>query len=65
VGMTKQDKKPFKFQGKKLKAIASIFGVEGDPRSYHVHLRLGAKIYGEDNPVIQEAIHALPAKKDE
>jgi len=53
VKMTRREKKGFKITGIGLYAIASVFGVEGNPAdSQLLHLELGLKIFGENNAVI-------------
>jgi len=62
TAMDYSEKRKFKIGGIGLKAIASRFGLDGDPRDNHsIHLELGRKIYGA-HPVFQakESKSSLP-----
>jgi hypothetical protein len=66
VNLTQKRRLQLSFAGKRLNAIATLFDIDGKPTGYSsVHLRLGAAIYGADDPYIKSAIAACEAKKKE
>lgn len=66
VTFKQRQKLSFKIAGKGLVALATLFGVPGNPCSYHTdHLFLGAQIFGVDDPVIAKALAEKEALKHE
>ncbi len=47
-----------------IQAIATILGVEDDPANTPGHVKLGAAIYGEDDPHIHDALASLELTMD-
>lgn len=57
VSMTQTIKKDVEVNGRKLRAIASIFSIDGNPVSNHdVHIQIAARIFGADDPAIRAAM---------
>jgi len=54
AGMTQKDKRKFEIGDFKFTAIATQFGIQGNPFKNSAHLELGRKIYGEEHECLQE-----------